>query len=250
MEVQAESNRVEPQSPQESEPVETRAEDNTEATEPTEQQSQVQDDVLKAQEQISERELNRVQALANAKAQAEARAAQAEAMLSSLVNAQVNARPSQEQQMTQKYQSYDPKLGYPTDPREYTLFNAETAALAARTEAMKVASQSRDQAEFADMLRTIPEVATDKPLMALTSALKAENTHLSYTQAAMEAKKQLVTRQQGAVSKAVAQDTQSKNEAYVETTKGASTQRQVGTPDPSKMSLEEKEKFLRDQGAW
>jgi hypothetical protein len=42
-----------------------------------------------------------------------------------------------------------------------------------------------------------------------------------------------------------------KNEAYVETTKGASVQRGPDViPNPSKMTLKEMENYLKSQGQW
>jgi hypothetical protein len=103
-----------------------------------------------------------------------------------------------------------------------------------------------------------PELATDTFLQALVATKQAEAQRrgftLPYSQATRLAKAEMNQRFQKETTATVAEDNRAKNEAYVETTRGASTNRtSVQTPsvgDISKMSLTEMEHALKAAGEW
>ncbi len=222
--------------------------DNTPATE----KAEGQDETPKAQEQPSERETNRVQALANRTAQAEARAAQAENMLRGLVNAQVATAPSQEEVLAKQFKSFDPNVGYPTDPREFAVFNAQQAALAARQVAQQESHNAREQSQIADLLRDHPEVASDDALMgaivAERAAAQKQGVNLTLSQAATKVSQKMKAKYDKEAAARDEQDTQEKNEAYVETSKGASPSRTLTQPEFK--SLAEMERWMKENGTW
>lgn len=217
-------------------------------------------------EQPSEREQNRVQVLANqreqerqARLQAEARANQMEAMLRNLVNVQTaQPKESEEAVLARQYKSFNAQLGYPEDPREFADFNRNQAALAATKAARE---ESQRQASQDDMNRTLlanPELATDTFLQALVATKQAEAQRkgytLPYSQATALAKQEMAQRFQKETTASVVKDDQAKDEAYVETTRGASTNRSsVQTPsakDINNMTLAEMEQALKEAGEW
>lgn len=223
---------------------------NTETaeTQPEQPVTQVQDQP----EQMSEREFNRIQKLANEKAAAEARAQQAEAMLRGLVNAQTaQPRESEEAMLAKQFTSFDAKLGYPTDPKEFFLYSQKNAELQAVRAAQAVTQQSRAQQEMNELLTNHPDVASDPVLRGAIVAYKQDNPQLTYTQAANIVKADIEKRFTQKAVAAQAADTQAKNEAYVETTRGASPSRGSTPPkDPEKMSLKELEATLKESGDW
>ncbi len=244
------------------------AADNTEANQhEVPKQEKSEDSQKETQEQpLTERADTRIQVLANqreqerqARIQAEARAAQMEAMLQNLVNVQT-AKPkqSQEELLAKQYKSYNPQLGYPEDAREFADFNRNQAILAARQAAMEATREQMSQDDMNQTLAANPEIATDKVLQALIAVKRADAQRqgftLSYAQATRLAKEEMGQRFQKETNAKVVTDNQVKNEAYVETTRGASTNRSsVQTPsakDINSMSLAEMEQALKQAGEW
>lgn len=246
--------------------------DNTVANQPQEQPSiqetrnEPVEERAQDEQPLTDRADNRIQALANqreqeriARIQAETRANQMEAMLRNLVSVQTTQPvQSQEEVLAKQYKSYNASLGYPEDPREFADFNRNQAVMAARKAAQE---ETRQQSSQDDMNRTLmanPELATDTVLQAMVAAKQAEAQRqgftLSYSQATAIAKQEMAQRFKRETTASVVNDEQVRNEAYVETTRGASTNRSaVQTPsaqDISKMSLAEMERALKEAGEW
>lgn len=241
--------------PTEQEPVNPTP-DNTEVSDTAKKESEAKSqDSQEPTTEVSQREANRVQTLANAKAEAERlaqaaeiRAQQAEEMLRRVVQQPV---VSQETQIAQQYSSFDKNIGYPTDPREYAQFVEQRAQARAETAGRESARRENDQIGMNQMLSDNPGIQDDPILMAAIVAQKAKNPNISYPDAARQAKKDLDERTSKEVTSRVTNDNLDKDKAYVETTRGASTNRQAeSTPSPEAMSLEEKEAYLKKIGEW
>lgn len=232
------------------------AEAVSENTEATPQAEVGNDEVAQEEQPLSHRANERIQSLAREKSQAEQRAAQAEAMLQRLVNAP-NASPSvsDEELLAKQFKSYDANQGYPTDPREYVQYNQKMAALAAQKAALSTAQQQAEQADFGQMLLKHPDIANDTVIQGAVAAKRAEANRqgftLSYTQAADLVKDELSKRYTKEATARQVSDTQDKNQAYVETTRGASPNRQPDSrPSADNMSLTEMEAYLKKNGQW
>lgn len=210
--------------------------------------------------QVSQREQNRVQALANKAAEAERRAAKAEAeaanansMIQRLVGSQPVQTESWETQLAKQYKSFDPTIGYPTDGREYANFVEARASQRAQQSAQQEMKRDRDQREMADLLEEIPDFQQDAILMAQVAAIKSQNPNISYLKAAKQAQKVLEERTTKEVTNKVVADSRAKDEAYVETTRGASSNRGSDATLPTdinKMTLDQKEAYLKSHGMW
>lgn len=238
--------------------VENHTSDNTEVHEATENESEAKTQVY-GEPKISQREENRVQKLANEKAEAERlrqeaefRAQQAEALLQRMTNQQpVQPVASEEEQLAKQFRSYDPTVGYPTDGREYAQFVEVRAQARAEAAAREAARREHDEMGMREMLSENPGINEDQILMMAIAAQKAKNPNMSYQQAAREAKKILDERMTKEVTSRVVSDNKAKAEAYVETTRGASSTRQSeSAPSPEKMSFSEMEAYLKKIGAW
>lgn len=240
-------------------------EENTPIQEPTYTEDKPKQEAQEEQP-VTERASQRIQALDERAKQAEARALTLEAqqaatqqMLSRLVNIPVTQPViSQDELLAKQYKSYNASLGYPEDPKEYVDFNRTQAALAAQQVAERVTRQQVDNDDLNRAISLYPELTTDTVLQALVAGKRAEAQRqgyvLSYAQATDLSKKELTSRYTKQATADAVSDTQAKNEAYVEGTRGASTNRQsVKTPsveDINKMTPAEMERYLRTIGEW
>lgn len=240
------------QADQPAQPAEMQAVDSTTATTPAIEQGVQEPVQQEADEQprYSERELNRVQKLANEKAEAEAKAAIYQQQLQAMVNAQQQQpQESFEDRLSKQFSTFDKSLGYPTDPREFASFSAQISAEAARRESARLVQQDRSTRETNELMAAHPDIADDPLLRGATIAIKQNNPGLTLAQAAAQAKKELSERIQKRAVAAQARDNQVQAEAYVETTRGASPTR-AAAPAPEKMSLNQMEKYLKENNAW
>lgn len=227
-------------------PTQTQDADNTASTTPSEDSSEVQ-------EQLSNRAEERIQSLSAQKREAEQRAAYFENVVRSMVQAPVQPTATPEDQLAKQFKSYDLQLGYPTDPKEYAAYNAQVASKAAEQAALRVATQALEQQEIAELQVAYPD-ADDEFLGAVAAAKSAaarQGQIISYKQAAEIATKKLEKRFTRQATAKEVTDMQEKNSAYVESTKGASASRSPETtPDPDQMSIDELEAYLRKTGNW
>jgi hypothetical protein len=232
-------------------PVETpQVEENT----PTVQEETKTDEV--PEQPLTNRASERIQTLDARALAAEARAQQAEQMLQRLVNVQTQQPvQSESETLAKQYRTYNSTLGYPEDPKEFASFTANGARLAAQQESMKIANQQNEQRETAEFLRAYPDAQNDPILIGAIAAHRSQaqqrGSYLSWKDAADIASKDLDSRVSKRAVAAVAHNDADKAEAYVETTRGASSSRATpATPDIDKMSLKEKEAFLKQTGNW
>lgn len=231
-------------------PTKSPASENTEVREP------VQREVVEpAQErEMSQREANRVQALANAKAEAEKRAQEAEfaaRQAQETLQRVVGQQPqvNVEDQLARQFPSYQTSVGYPTDPREYAQFVEMRSQARAEAAATQAARREREQTDIARMFEENPDIQGDQIIMGAIAAKRA--TGLSYTESARQVKRELEERTKKVISSRVADEDHAKNEAYVETTRGASTNRRADeAPSVDKMSLSEMEDYLKKTNNW
>jgi len=206
---------------------------------------------------VSERLSRRVESVVNernAERDARIRAEERLRLMEEQLQRVVNVPSSKPETVESKYASFDKEAGYPTDPKEFAMWNREQAVFAA-TEAVKTTTrQNSEQAELAEMFRNNPELNDDHRLRGAVVAEREEaqrkGQYLSWDQAAKNVKSAFSSQQkQKAIDDAVS-DAKSKNEAYVETTKGATPSRS-SAPDPNKkMTLREMESYLKSIGEW
>jgi len=122
--------------------------------------------------EFSDRASKRFQELANRTAAAEADARVSREMLQRVVNTPLP--PSKpEEEMARQYRSFDPNLGYPTDPREYSTFVGRQSAEEARKAAQAEMNQSRMNVEMSELLKYHPDVAGDTILEGAIAAERA-----------------------------------------------------------------------------
>jgi hypothetical protein len=239
---------------------ESQVTENTVATEP-----EVKSDTKSVEEapaksiedrEFSERASKRFQELANRTAKAEAEARAANEMLRRVVGAQVTPpAPSQEEMLAKQFKTYDPSLKYPTDPNEYIRFTEIKSTLAARQEFMRVAEERERQNELNDLVKAYPNVVNEPRIQGAIAAevteAKKRGIKMSYKEAADIVYEDFKGKGTKAAINITQKDILEKNEAYVETTKGASVQRGPDViPNPSKMTLKEMENYLKSQGQW
>ncbi len=233
-------------------PVETQTQVNTEATEPTAETAPQQNPTSVEDREFSDRASRRFQELANRTTQAEERARRSEEMLQRLVNTQPTV--SQDDQLAKQYRTYDANLGYPTDPKEYSNYIGTQAELRATQAARNESQKLREQTEMNELLTKHPDVDGDDTLIGAIAALRTkavnQGSYLTYSQAADIAKDRLSKKFTKVQQERIAEDVSSKNEAYVEGTRGASPNRSPETQDTSKMTLSEMEAYLKKSGNW
>lgn len=162
--------------------------------------------------------------------------------------------PSSKVEQPSPFKTFDTELGYPTDPREFAQWNRQEATKAAIEATQEASRQSKEQAEFAELNKNHPDVMSDYRLQGAVAAERSEaarkGIHMTWDEAAKTVKEAFSSQQKKKAIDDAVSDTQSKNEAYVETTKGASSSRSPA-PDPkSKMTLSEMEEYLKSQGNW
>jgi hypothetical protein len=215
------------------------------------------DDRSEEEQPVSDRLSKRVSSVVNernaerdARIAAEARTRFLEEQLQRVVNVQPQ---KQEVSIASQFASFDAKLGYPTDPSEFSRYTVAMAQEAARAETRKTTEQSREQLELQELRRNHPEVDTDYRLRGAIAAERSEaqrqGVYMSWNEAASRVKDAYSTQSKKKAEADAVSDTQSKNEAYVETTRGASSSRSPA-PDPAKMNLKEMEEFLKKNGQW
>lgn len=236
---------------------EVSAEDNTEANlQPTEEATPSQEAQAFDQElPDNSRYSKRVQELANRTKDAEMRAAQAEEMMRRIVGEKITPpAPSQDELLSKQFRSFDPTVGYPTDPGEYANFVGVQAQMAARNEAIRIAENNRNQYELDELTNAHPDVLNDPTLQGAIAGERTEakrrGVNLSYKQAADIVKNKFQGYSVAQKAQATAKDIQAQNDAYVETTKGAAPTRKAETVDPSKMSVSEMEAWMKANGEW
>jgi hypothetical protein len=199
----------------------------------------------------TQREANRVQTLANQAAQARAEAEQYKAMLQNLVSAQTQAPTlSQDEVLAKTYKSFDANLGYPTDPKEYAAFNREQAVQAAKAAAYEASNQLVEQQQMTELIKAYPDIGQDPALYgAMVAERSAQGNKISYKDAADIATKKLQKRFAQVVKAEAEKEQAEKGAAYVETSRGASSNRGTNV-DPKNMSLTEMESLLKQSGNW
>jgi hypothetical protein len=241
--------------PKVSEEPTVQVEDNTQTAEPKEPE-ETQEEAPVEDREFSERASKRFQELANRTSVAEARAQQAEQMLQRMVNTQVQPpAPSQDELLAKQFKSFDQTLGYPTDAKEYMRFAEVKAELAAERKTTQMNEESQKQRQIDELIEAFPEVLGDNIMQGAISAevadAKKKGMNITYKQAAKRVYSELESRANKKATIASIRDTKEKNEAYVETTKGAAQSRSVNVvPDSSKMTLKEMEKWMKENGSW
>jgi hypothetical protein len=103
-------------------------------------------------------------------------------------------------------------------------------------------------------MKVHPEAMEDTILIGAIAAEKnaaaKRGEYITLSDAATSAKAKLEKKYAKEYVRNVQNDVASKNEAYVETTKGGSTQRAAEKPQTEFKNLGEMEKYLKDKGLW
>ena len=203
-------------------------------------------------EEFSEKASKRFQTLANALEEERSKRLVAEQIAQRLVNYQPQPKP--EDAFEKQFKSYDPSLGYPTDPREYTNFVGKNAENKAREASRQETLRERNNAETLELMKVHPEAMEDTILIGAIAAEKnaalKRGEYITLSDAATSVKAKLEKKYAKEYIRNVENDIASKNEAYVETTKGGSTQRAAEKPQTEFKNLTDMEKKMKEMGIW
>jgi hypothetical protein len=204
------------------------------------------------QREFSEKASKRFQTIVNALEEERVKRLTAEQQLQRLVMSQPQPKP--EEALVQQYKSFDKSLGYPTDPKEYSDFVGQRAEQRADAAAERRNKQLREQQDITDLMKNHPDTVGDDILVgaiaAERNAAARRGESLTLSEAAALVKDKLAKKYTREFTKTVANDIASKNEAYVETTKGAATTRQAEKPKTEFKNLAEMEAEMKKQGIW